>query len=52
MEAGKVIVNLLKPQRSIIANTINIASQKGSTECGLYSIAYCTALAFKAKLSL
>ena len=46
MEAGKVIVNLLKPQRSIIASIINVASQKGSTDCGFYSIAYCTVLAF------
>ena len=52
MEAGKVIVNLLKPQRSIIANIINVATQKGSTDCRLYSIAYCTALAFKAEPSL
>ena len=46
-EAGRIVVNLLKPQRSINANIMNVSSQKGSTECGLYCIAYCTSLAFK-----
>lgn len=48
METGKIIANLLKARQSINVNIMNVASQKGSTDCGLYCIAYCTSLAYKA----
>ena len=46
LEAEKIIVSLLKPPRSINAQIMNVVPQKGSTDCGVYCIAYCTALAY------
>ena len=40
-----IITKLLRPNESITIRMINVAKQIGTTECGLYAIAYCISLA-------
>ena len=41
----QVIVNLLKPTGSLTVKIKNVCKQKGSIDCGLYALAFCSDLA-------
>lgn len=45
VEADNIIASLLKPSGSLDVQVMNVILQKGTTDCGVYSVAYCTCLA-------
>ena len=44
MSTEQAIVSLLKPSSTIRIYVKNVAKQRGSSDCGIYAIAYCTLL--------
>jgi len=47
MSTEQAIVSLFKPTSSIRIHVKNVAKQRGSSDCGIYAIAYCTLLVNK-----
>ena len=46
LSTEQTIVSLLKPVSAITVELRNVCKQSGTTDCGLYALAYCTSLLF------